>query len=135
MDRVERHDFWSQFLLFILPLFYPFFRREEKRGSEKPKSWSKVMPFGSIILMMNFIGINKRCFFSHSLYSSCSNWGTFLGIQKFFKNQFYFLVFTFFSAPLCSSVEKRGKNSLLYICSPKNNPTFIIYKLLSVWPQ
>ena len=42
-------------------LLSSFFRREEKRGSEKTKLWSKVMPFCSIILMMNFIGINKRC--------------------------------------------------------------------------
>ena len=44
-DRAERHDFWSSFLLFILLSSSLFFRSQEKRGKEKPKTWSKVIPF------------------------------------------------------------------------------------------
>ena len=49
-DRADRHDLWSRLLLIHSPLFPSFFRREEKRGKEWPKSWSKVMPFWSIVL-------------------------------------------------------------------------------------
>ena len=32
-------------------LLLSFFKREEKRGKEQPKSWSKVMPFNSIVFL------------------------------------------------------------------------------------
>jgi hypothetical protein len=34
IDRAERHDLKSLFLLLILLFFFPFLRREEKRGKE-----------------------------------------------------------------------------------------------------
>ena len=52
-DRSERHDYLSRFLLLHSPfLFLLFFRREEKKGKEYPKSWSKVMPFVSIMVIL-----------------------------------------------------------------------------------
>ena len=48
-DGTERY-FWSRFLLLCSPFLFPlFFRREEKRRMKKQKSWSKVIPFCSIL--------------------------------------------------------------------------------------
>ena len=36
-DRAKRHDFWSQFLLFILLLSFPLFLREKRKGERITK--------------------------------------------------------------------------------------------------
>ena len=42
LDRTERFDFWSRFLLFIPLFFFPlFFRREEKRERNNQSSGQK----------------------------------------------------------------------------------------------
>ena len=43
--------FDHDFCYFILLFFLPFFRRDEKRGRELPKSWSKVKGLFSLTLL------------------------------------------------------------------------------------
>ena len=45
IDQAKGKTFDHNFCYLILLFFFPYFRREEKRGKDYPKSGSKVMPF------------------------------------------------------------------------------------------